>query len=420
MIVNGQTRFHTSGNGKKKDIIYQIYGREIAGALIPVNTEKNGLRIDGYIGKPEISRGNRNLENFSINGRNIRSSILSRAVEDGYGRKMMQHQYPFAMLCLYSDPAGTDVNVHPSKMEVRFSNPQQVYADVSESVREAIAGEELIRDPFAQAPDRMTEQPAEPLKRRERPAEPFEINRIRKESAEHQYSFSDLSAGNTVRVNEPDFLRENENTVKIPERAEERLLSETGKKRHRLIGDVFDTYWIVEYDGALYIIDQHAAHEKVLYEKLLKQYRNQTVTSQMLMPPAVLTVTDREGILLRDHMEEFEKTGYEIEEFGGNEISVHAVPDILPSVLKGDLLKEMIGSLSEETESRIPEMILERTATMACKAAVKGGIAISREEADILIDELLHLENPYNCPHGRPTIIRITKSDMEKKFKRVL
>jgi DNA mismatch repair protein MutL len=420
LIINGQTKFHTSGNGNIRDIIYQLYGREIAGALISLDFEKNGITIRGYIGKPEISRGNRDLENYYINGRFVKNKAVSGGIEEGYGRKMMQHQYPFTVLMIQTDPEKTDVNVHPSKMEVRFSEPQAVFQTVSEAVRTALESSELIRNAtLAKEPEgqERTERAEKtdrrpvlfPPERKEpfkksRPAEPFETNRMQLEKETSESS---------------GIIRDREKKEE-PKYEQARLLTEESRKRHRLIGNVFDTYWIIEFDGSMYIIDQHAAHEKVMYEKLLKQFREDRITSQNLMPPLIVTLSEPESALLLSRQEEFQKIGYDIEPFGGNEYAVRAVPDILPSVLKEDLLKEMIGNLSEETDAGLPMLIIEKTASMSCKAAVKGGQRISASEADKLIDELLQLEDPYNCPHGRPTIIRITRNELEKKFKRIL
>jgi DNA mismatch repair protein MutL len=473
LIINGQTKFRTSGNGELRDIIYQLYGREIAKALIPVNEELNGLTVSGFIGRPEISRGNRNLENYCINGRYIKSNVISRGIEDGYGRKMMQHQYPFTALLLKADPSVIDVNVHPTKLEVRFSAPDAVYDSVAEAVRKALSETELIRNvellplkekesssrpngggmlqwPGAadaaftsgggkagdntgisqvrETADRGSERggaeggktesggvadrnPAdsgmisrEKPASRVRPAEPFEEKRMQQES---------LFAASREKTAESGLSSEQTETGS-------RLLSEEAKGKYRIAGTVFDTYWIVEYDGSMYIIDQHAAHEKVMYEQLMKQLKEEEIPSQELMPPVVITLTDQEEALLSDHEEEFRKAGYEIEPFGGHEFAVRAVPDILPSVLKEDLLKEMIGSLSEDTPQSLPERILEKTASMSCKAAVKGNRRISPEEASYLISELFKLSDPYNCPHGRPTIIKITEKELEKRFKRII
>jgi len=432
LIVNGVTRFHTSGNGNLKDIIYQIYGRDTANALLPVHEKNDSLEMEGFLGKPEISRGNRDLEIYCMNGRVVKSNIIAKAIEDGYGRKMMQHQYPFSVLLLSADPGKLDVNVHPSKQEIRFSDPQAVYGFVSEAVNHVLSSAELIRT------SRLTESAAKqnipasscgfPSGRKVRPAEPFEEKRTEemrireRETGEENVQERFLpDAGEAGRENpKTDDLKPENLRTGNPKQEELRLLTEENRKSHRLVGEIFDTYWIVEFNRAMYMIDQHAAHEKVLYERLLKQFQKQEVTSQMLMPPFILTLSDKEEVLLKVHSEEFRKIGYEMEPFGGHEIAVRSVPDILPSVLKEDLLKEMIGSLSEETSSGIPDLILEKTASMACKAAVKGNRHISAEEAEILIDELLCLDNPYNCPHGRPTIIKITQNELEKKFKRIV
>lgn len=419
LIVNNQNRLHTSGNHNLKDIIYTIYGREIAGNLLSVSEEREGMRISGFIGKPVIARGNRNFENYFINGRYIKSRLISKAIEDGYKSYMMQHKYPFTLLHFTIEPELIDVNVHPSKMELRFKDGEAVYQMVYHAVTSALSGKELI--PTASLPEpRVPNQPEvsgqpESQSRPEVPGrpEPFEKKR--------------MEAMGIVKEPPSPYGKEPPVPPSAEEKKEEqlelfdgRLLSEEARKRHRLIGQVFDTYWLVEYDGSLYIIDQHAAHEKVLFEQNFASLKSREYTSQYISPPIILSLSMREAELLNRSIDVFRQVGFEIEPFGGSEFAVRAVPGNLLSLAKKELLMEMIDSLSEEGGRIAPESVYDRIAAMSCKAAVKGNTNLSFAEADQLIDSLLKLENPYQCPHGRPTIISISKYEMEKKFKRIV
>ena len=486
-IVNNQSRLHTSGNHNLKDIIYTVYGREIAANLLPVEVSNGIVKISGFIGKPVIARGNRNFENYFINGRYIKSGLVSKAIEDGYKSYMMQHKYPFTLLHLTVEPEFIDVNVHPSKMELRFKDGENMYRVICQAVMDALSGKELIPNVSL-----MSEREERELEKKETAAagspilgsgmnqpaknahgpEPFEHRRmeamgIREERPAYgekkqeskwilppkpltrelpperaqaqqpnetgagampaaleekapETTGAALAAKKAVPAEKEAPLAEKEALPKQMEMFDNRLLSETARKRHRLIGQVFETYWLVEYDGSLYIIDQHAAHEKVLFEKNFASLKTREYTSQLVSPPIILTLSLQEADLLRRHMKVFTDIGFEIEPFGGNEYAVRAVPDNLFSLAKKDLLMELIDGLSDESMGKNVESIYDRIATMSCKAAVKGNNELSFAEADKLINELLKLENPYNCPHGRPTIVAISKYEMEKKFKRII
>lgn len=489
LIVNNQSRLHTSGNHNLKDIIYTIYGREIVANLLPVEVSNGMVKISGFIGKPLIARGNRNFENYFINGRYIKSGLVSRAIEDGYKSYMMQHKYPFTLLHLTVEPEYIDVNVHPSKMELRFKDGENMYRVICQAVTDALSGKELIPNVSL-----MSEREERELEKNENAAarnlirgngintpaknghgpEPFERHRleamgIREErlaygekkqesrwilppnpltrelpqeraqaqqpnetgaaampaALEEKEKASEttgaaLAAKKAIPAEKEASLAEKEAPPKQMEMFDNRLLSESARKRHRLIGQVFETYWLVEYDGSLYIIDQHAAHEKVLFEKNFASLKTREYTSQFISPPIILTLSLQEADLLKRHMKVFTDIGFEIEPFGGNEYAVRAVPDNLFSLAKKDLLMELIDGLSDDGMGKNVESIYDRIASMSCKAAVKGNNELSFAEADKLIDELLKLENPYNCPHGRPTIVAISKYEMEKKFKRIV
>ena len=456
LIVNNQSRLHTSGNHNLKDIIYTVYGREIAANLLPLEVSNGIVKISGFIGKPVIARGNRNFENYFINGRYIKSGLVSKAIEDGYKSYMMQHKYPFTLLHLTVEPEFIDVNVHPSKMELRFKDGENMYRVICQAVVDALSGKELIPNVslMSEREERELEKKetvaagnpisgsgkSEPVKNAHGP-EPFEYRRmeamgIREERPAYGEKKQErkwiLPPKPLTRELPPERMpaqvQQPIERVKAPiedppaqmEMFDNRLLSETARKRHRLIGQVFETYWLVEYDGSLYIIDQHAAHEKVLFEKNFASLKTREYTSQLVSPPIILTLSLQEADLLKRHMKVFTDIGFEIEPFGGNEYAVRAVPDNLFSLAKKDLLMELIDGLSDESMGKNVESIYDRIATMSCKAAVKGNNELSFAEADKLIDELLKLENPYNCPHGRPTIVAISKYEMEKKFKRII
>ena len=439
LIVNNQNRLHTSGNHNLKDIIYTIYGREIAGSLLSVSEEREGMRISGFIGKPVIARGNRNFENYFINGRYIKSRLISKAIEDGYKSYMMQHKYPFTLLHFTIEPELIDVNVHPSKMELRFKDGEAVYQMVYHAVTSALSGKELI--PTASLPEpKVPNQPKVSVHQKtQSQAEGY--SHPKNSSASDNGSFPKAPSSHgpepfeKKRMEAMGIVKEPPSPYgkepPVPPSAEEkkeeqlelfdgRLLSEEARKRHRLIGQVFDTYWLVEYDGSLYIIDQHAAHEKVLFEQNFASLKSREYTSQYISPPIILSLSMREAELLNRSIDVFRQVGFEIEPFGGSEFAVRAVPGNLLSLVKKELLMEMIDSLSEEGGRIAPESVYDRIATMSCKAAVKGNTNLSFAEADQLIDSLLKLENPYQCPHGRPTIISISKYEMEKKFKRII
>ena len=447
-MVNGQLRLHTSGNANLKDVIYGIYGRDITRELLPVQYEVSGLSVSGFIGKPSIARGNRNFENYYINGRYVKSKLLMKAIEEAYKPYMMQHKYPF--VCLQYDIHGedVDVNVHPTKMEVRFQNQSAIYNATYDLITDALAGKEIIPEVSLTPKPAVGEKQAQIKEEKIPVPEPFEKNRIAEEkpvyapvglrpaSAEPKTE----SKAEPINVKEPIKPREPEIQAKPEEQKKEafpkekqavekaeqlelfdnRLLSKEARIHHRIIGQLFDTYWLVEYDNKFYIIDQHAAHEKVLYERFLKEFAKKEILSQMISPPSLISLNLQESNLLKANLEIFREFGFEISEFGGKEYSIHAVPANIYGVSVQELFIQILDSLEQEHVSKTPDILAERIATAACKAAVKGNNRLSVKEADALIDELLNLENPYNCPHGRPTIISMTKYELEKKFKRIV
>lgn len=424
-MVNGQTRLHTSGNANLKDVIYGIYGRDITRELLEVHFERQGISIYGFIGKPVISRGNRNFENYYINGRYVKSKILMKAIEEAYKPYMMQHKYPFVCLQYTISGDTVDVNVHPTKMEVRFQNQEAVYNATYDMITQTLSGREMIPQVELKKPETKKEQPKITA------PEPFEQGYRKSEIQESRPSYgTDREAVVGLRPavvketpEKPQEKKEKKDVQEMPRQMElfdDRLLSKGARLRHRIIGQLFETYWLVEYDNKFYIIDQHAAHEKVLYERFMKEFENRTVLSQMISPPEVISLNLQEDIRMKDHMDVFRRFGFEIEEFGGREYSIHGVPANIYGISVQELFVEILDSLENENARQPLEIITSRIATAACKAAVKGNNLLSFKEADALIDELLKLDNPYRCPHGRPTIVSMTKYELEKKFKRIV
>ncbi len=501
--MGSQVRFHTTGNGDLKEVIYRIYGREVAASLVPVQLEQNGNKVEGYLGKPILVRSNRNFEIYFINGRFIKSNLIARALEEGYREYLMQHKFPLCVLHITMDPRQVDVNVHPTKMDVRFSDGMTFCKMLSDGVRETLKNREMIPDvKLEDEREAKKAERAEQLqKQKEHTPEPFEVQRATshrvmeetnyKASSEQTKGLSsqnefykspvwyrvktaaeEIERDKIVQGEKPkavapvveaaamqkntteteEFFFE-DNTVKSDVRAdenvveaqsvepvvettiqtseedvkpaqmnlfEEKLLSVDNRSKYRIIGQVFDTYWMVQYEDKLFIIDQHAAHEKVKYERLMKQFREKNVTSQRLMPPVIVSLSAQEEVVLSEHMETFESLGFEIEAFGGREYALRSVPVDLYGCSEREMFLEVLDELDGGVSRGSFKVVEEKIASMSCKAAVKGNNRLSLLEAQELIDELLTLENPYNCPHGRPTIITMTQYEMEKKFKRIV
>ena len=454
-INNNQTKLHTSGNGNRKDIIYHIFGREISSSLLEVKHECEYFKVEGFIGKPVITRGNRNYENYFINGRYVKSNILSRAIEEAYKSFLMQHQYPFTVL-YFTFFSELDVNVHPTKMELRFDNNNEIYVELCDTIYAILSHKEMIPEvpvDSTPAPKKIVHEYKEPI------PEPFEkrrINEVRAAESRSVYGQSVTSAAKAPAVNEQ--LTDNTSKLQTAKASASALVAGTGnsaelapetsvayepaqvvtgtqqtlgdydkvfltesaKKQFSIIGQLFKTYWLIEFEDKLYIIDQHAAHEKVLYEKTMARLANKDFTSQRISPPIVMTLDARESEMLEKYRPQIEQFGYEVEHFGGKEYMISAIPDNLFNIDMKDLFIEMLDDFSNATGRQTPDIITEKVASMSCKAAVKGNDKLTLCEINELIDELLSLDNPYNCPHGRPTIISMSKYEIEKKFKRIV
>lgn len=516
-IANGTDKLFTSGNGKLRDIIYHIYGRDITSNLLEINAENDYMKISGYIARPCISRSNRSFEGYYVNHRYIKSAVLTKAIEDAFRTFVMIHKFPFTEINFQVRPDLLDVNVHPTKMELKFANGQDIYSFTYNAIRETLLFKELIpdvapgKDPkpetfkqrdVGKAPEAFENKRREAIVRAEErtvsqsqpvnpvapqtqpeqlcPAEPQTLPQpvrpvieIIDETSSSNNKGSDVidnnktekPAGNYIYADRNNDLErsivQNRNVVNespaytapAPARPsviaatpdstvsaasdaayieeagkkyvqqdmfQEKFLTKEARAKHRLIGQLFKTYWLIEYDGKFFIMDQHAAHEKVKYEELMENYKNKKIYSQYLMPPAVVTLSAAEIEFLHENMEMFEALGYQIENFGGREFKLNAVPDNLFGLDGRELFIDFIADASSSAKKVTIDTFIHKLSTMACKAAIKGNTEISFKEADALIDQLLKLENPYTCPHGRPTVISMTEAEIEKKFKRIV
>lgn len=515
-ISNGTDKLFTSGNGKLRDIIYHIYGRDITSNLLEINAENDYMKISGYIARPCISRGNRSFEGYYVNHRYIKSAVLTKAIEDAFRTFVMIHKFPFTEINFQVRPDLLDVNVHPTKMELKFANSQDIYSFTYNAIRETLLFKELIPDvapgkdskpetykqrnvgdapeafenkrrealvgPVAQAkaapthmvtdnslvksenapvldqrqmkPERASTSESQarpegtstalqqPLKPENIPApvrpiidvidetkdtntsvEKKSDNNTHEQPQKSGYSYSGRHQeipGSKVAENKTSYMAVDDRKYVQQNMFQEKFLTKEARAKHRLIGQLFKTYWLIEYDGKFFIMDQHAAHEKVKYEELMENYKNKKIYSQYLMPPAVVTLSATEIEFLHENMETFEALGYQIENFGGREFKLNAVPDNLFGLDGRELFIDFIADASSSAKKVTIDVFIHKLSTMACKAAIKGNTEISFKEADALIDQLLKLENPYTCPHGRPTVISMTEAEIEKKFKRIV
>ena len=478
-IQNKQVKLHTSGNYSVRDVIYSVYGRDIAKALLEVEWENSFMKITGFVGKPEIARGNRSFENYYINGRYVKNNIITKAIENAYKGFLMQHKFPFVSLRMEMEGNDLDVNIHPAKREVRFAREQEVYDAVYDTVHTALTRREMIPKVTLGTDEPVKKEAKETVKSAAVP-EPFEQKRreqIYKAGAARSLVrespvFTPLEETffeGTLKKNQeldeaksrqaavppskpekepeekpgikPEINTEIRSEIKPEEKQpelrqpepelsepkpkqlelfEEKLLSPQSRSRIRMIGQVFDTYWLAQFEDKFYIIDQHAAHEKIYYERLVRKFREYSIDSQYLTPPLIVSLNMQEEEVLNANRDYFEKFGFEIEHFGGREYCISAVPSNLYGLTEEELFLEMLDQLESDHSKDTLDIFASRLATMACKAAVKGNNRLSMEEAEKLLDELMTLENPYHCPHGRPTIISMTKTEMEKKFKRIV
>lgn len=422
-IVNGQTRLQTAGNGNGKDLVYRIFGRDVMSDLMPFSIEEKNLQVEGYIAKPALSRGNRNYENFFVNGRYVKSTLLSRAVEEGYKTFIMQHKFPFVLLYLTLDPTLVDVNVHPTKMEVRFQNEASIYDEVVKQVRYVLSHQDLIAAAPMTEEKKVREEKKAELESNVKP-EPFEAEKLKalkrfvRETSPYEPKFN--------RPVQPVYEHKNaeqpKQTVSTIQQSlfdgQYHLLDKKSVREYRIIGEVFDTYWLIELKDSLYIVDQHAAHERILYEKTMERIQAQDSLSQQLSPPMVLTLSDKELNLLEQYRDSFKKVGFCFESFGGQDVMITEVPYNMLGIDDKELFLNMIDELEAFGKNETPQTVISKVAMLSCKAAVKGNQRLSVQEARHIMEDLMELENPYHCPHGRPTIIEMKKTELERRFHR--
>lgn len=456
-IHNNKNKIYTSGNGKVKDIIYHIYGRDVAGALIPLEAQNEDVKVTGFVAKPYVSRGNRNYESYFINGRYIKSSIIYKAIEEGYRTFTMKHRYPFVCLDFKIDQELLDVNVHPTKMEIRFRNGREIYELVVDAVRAALLQKDLVQDVLRETPKKKELPKTKEVKK----PEPFEVNRRKEEvqkvdqqgqgvqqqvekqrqavqqqieKPSHPVKKTLTASESSKNTKKPTYAGLNYNTQKkeFPQYKtdelssnqmtlrEDPVFSVQARPDRKILGQLFKTYWLIEYEDQLFIMDQHAAHEKVNYERLMKNFKEKEIYSQRLEPPMVVTVSMTEAEALTRYKDAFAGLGFTIESFGGNEYCIREVPANLYGIGERDLFMELLDAVSQENGTLDTEVIASKIATMACKMSIKGNQRVSLMEVEHLLDELMKLENPYQCPHGRPTIIKMSKYEIDKRFKRIV
>lgn len=486
-VINGQTKFYTNGDGDLRAIIYRIFGREIANEMMEFQAVDENIVIEGFLGKTALNRANRNFENYFVNKRYIKSKVISKAIEEGYQSYMMQHRYPFCVIHITVPPESVDVNVHPTKMEVRFSNQNSIYKLIADNISDFLSQQEMIPQATL-GQDKKSGRKEKDAKKQEAP-EPFEKERRLADNAANAANVLREESGYNSQKNDTgviltssydhvgtadDFFVDNRTQTKTPQQPQaqrnnsqnnqnlpnpifnkilgtppkerepqnqgiikakdqiivekpeqlnffdEKLLTREAKQEYRIVGQVFDTYWIIEYRDKMLLIDQHAAHEKVKYEQIIKKTAANEIYTQTLTPPIIISVTPKEADIINSYGNYFKELGFEIEDFGMNAFAIRGVPLDLFSYNIKDLFEEILTQMSESPVKGVPQIIREKIASMACKAAVKGNHSLSFEEADRLIEQLLELDNPYNCPHGRPTIISMSKYEVEKKFKRIV
>lgn len=470
-IINGNNKITTSGNGKLQDVIYHIYGKDVSSNLLPIKRQVDEFKVEGYIGKAFVSKGNRSFEHYFINERSIRNVVVTKAIEEAYKSFVMIHKFPFTALHFTLDSTKLDVNVHPAKMESKYADGERLFQFVKDSVRQALLQEEMIPDVSLRSAKeekaivieqqrQLNANVPEPFEKKAR-AIRYQQESARKDVADNRKT-AVTAVPESVTISQPVTVPETTvksaspkptdiqeidrkqpeiispieepmeavtpeisskpETLSKPEQLSmplEQFISEEARKSHRLIGQVFKTYWIVEYDSKMYIMDQHAAHEKVMFERLMRQMSEKNVISQQLLPPKVVHLDSAEHALVISHMDLFEQTGFDLEDFGDDSIVIRAMPDDIMGVDPQSLFDALLNALSADTGRLQIDFFVEKLSGMACKAAIKGNTEISFQEADALIDELLTLDNPYNCPHGRPTMISLTKTELERKFKRI-
>ena len=501
-LINGnKTIIQTNGNGDLKTVIYTIYGKEIAEGLLEVNYEYEGIKVTGAIGKPEIARNNRSYQMFFVNKRYIKDKTLSAGVEQAFKGLIPIGKYGVVVLNIEIEPNKIDVNVHPTKLEIRFQEEQKVFKAIYHSVKDTLLKGDLVkeveREPVVeeqklevnQEPVKLeenqikTEQVVEPkvetedikksgfmglFKKKEKDADEFIENYS---TNTLQEIFAQKSAGQpeeveiptqeqknkmediiekqkeleNPKVEEPtskDFdemyvktfgklpetqkIEENSNKIDIKTLKEVENISVFEEKdnyntipKYKFIGALFSTYLVIEMKDEIYIIDQHAAHERVMYEKVKKNfYNNMEKDSQIMLLPDIIELSHKERAIVKENTDLFKKAGFIIEEFGDNTIRLIGVPSLCMDLDTKELFLEILDEIDTVAITAKQEKEDKFISTIACKAAVKANMKLTNEEVDTLMRQLLVLPNPFTCPHGRPTAIKMTRYDIERKFNR--
>ena len=466
LFNNGKKILNTYGNSNLLDVTRTIYGKNIGENIIYFEHSEDTLTLYGYIGKEVIARGSRNNQSIFVNGRYIKNRTLVVAVENAFKSFSTVNKFPFFILFIEVYPENIDVNIHPSKAEIKFKDERLIFKKVFDTVHEALRNE--IFKEFEVKKDENTNFKKDEFKEisfdikddyekkeRTKVTLPVDLNYERTYSKDYEniyekeYSNSSSSkyleetkTNNNVNYNNIDSkesntlnenftLRENfykdnvldEKTSKIPKE----YLSNTKDNERipkfpplRIIGQFNKTYILGEYDEVLYIIDQHAAHEKILFEKYFKNIEEGSIIIQPLLVPEIIDLTLDDFSYYEENKEIFKNAGFTLEEFGGNSLALKEVPYFLGKLDAKGLFLNILDNIKELGSGKTPEVKYNKIATMACKAAVKGHDLLSEQEMIKLVEDLRYINDPFHCPHGRPTIIKFTNYDLEKKFRRIV
>lgn len=447
-VANQQTKLHTKAGNSLEEAILYVFGKAVASQLIPVNYQTEQVQIDGYVGQPVLSRGNRSYEIYFINGRYIKSKWIGQGIEEAMKGYLMHHQFPFAVLLLTMNPQKIDVNIHPTKMDVRFDNDYLVQQLVCQGIQQSLKQDEPI--PEARKSDNKLDY--QPLDSKMNPVkkhlpEPFEkkrqadlsnrqnVNQMVKgsDSQEKMAMPPPLSAETRQSAKKKMTTEKNllikekmESYGRSPtvgsqlDLIERRFIDAASLKSHRIIGQLFETYWLVEFEKNLYIIDQHAAHEKVYYERFVEQINQHKIATQQLLTPIIVDLAAKDYQTYEKYQSFFSRLGFEIEPFGPHALQIRGVPYLFNGTIDNSQFMVILDQLDDGLLHKPADVVDHQLATMGCKAAIKGNHRLSKREYQQLIEDLLELKDPYHCPHGRPTMIKMSRYDIEKKIKRII
>lgn len=417
---DGKTVYETYGDGKLSNAVFCVYGATVAEKLAEVHYDNGYIKIEGYLGLPEISRNNRSFQTLFINGRSIRSTAVSAAVAQAYDTRLMIGRFPFFVLNLSLAPQEVDVNVHPTKSEVRFADENRVFTAVSAAAKIALgSSEKHVESALDHVMPKQPSMPVEQIQERQASPSPridfHDYADQHSRYAYHENTFSTFQARG-MQGSVPSFTVRTEptETQKKAEPASP-LFSDT---QADIIGCAFQTYWIVTRDQNLFLIDQHAAHERKLYDELCS--RDAGLSSQQLLVPRDVVLTAYEITTWESNQDSLIELGYGLVRSGATTLTMNEVPVLNGQMLGEAYLHTVLSILDECGKNVQQELLKERLMQAACKHAIKGGEAISKEEISSLLDAFLNGRMPLTCPHGRPVVVRITKSELEKMFRRIV